>query len=212
MDAHGSLPFPGLGGRSQLQLPDTPRGPESFPVGFLDAPPPWHGLCQSWCRSPAGMHIGSDAHRMHSAIPFASQQISTFVGWPLLYLLQFKLYNVNYMISFGGHDDSLCTSNPGVRDILRHKLLAHLQGCHMNIMTVRLMRPNSQNELVCTPICRKKATHTQSQSHTCSELSYRIAMWNASGVQKNTSLHLSGKRAGNSRGGRPSTSYPRGNI
>ena len=30
-------------------------------------------------------------------------------------------------------------------------------------------------------------------------------------MQKTLSLHLSGKRVGNSRGGRPSSSYPRGN-
>ena len=69
------------------------------------------------------------------------------------------------------HFAHLRTPNPGVRDVLRHKLLAHLQGCrfgHMTIMTSKLLRPTSQNEPVCKPICshpQKKATHTHTNTN-----------------------------------------------
>ena len=58
---------------------------------------------------------------------------------------------------------------------------------------IRIIHARIQNWTVCY-----NGTHT----HACSELSYWIAMWNASGVHKTLSLHLPGKRVRNSRGGR----------
>jgi hypothetical protein len=58
---------------------------------------------------------------------------------------------------------------------------------------IRIIHARIQNWTVCY-----NGTHT----HACSELSFWIAMWNASGVHKTLSLHLPGKRVRNSRGGR----------
>jgi uncharacterized protein YjbI with pentapeptide repeats len=68
----------------------------------------------------------------------------------------------------------------------------------------------SHTTLSHTTLSHTTLSHT-TLLHTCSDLSYRNVMWNAQVVQKTLSLHLSGKRVGNSRGGRPSSPYPRGN-